>query len=66
MIIRLAQIRLEKDLTLHQLSELSGVSKTQINDIENGKTFPTIKVLCALAKALQVPVTDLFSCDDKL
>ena len=63
MTIHLKKIREQKNLTLIQLANLSGVSKSQIAYIENGESIPTITVLCALAKALQVPVTDLFSCD---
>ena len=63
--IYLKEIRLEQKLTLKQLERLSGVSDTHISDIENKRTIPTICTLCRLAKALQVPVTDLFSCDDE-
>jgi transcriptional regulator with XRE-family HTH domain len=63
MTIYIKYIRERKNLTLAQLEKLSGVSKSQINYIENGDSIPTISVLCRLAKALQVPITDLFSCD---
>lgn len=46
-----------------QLEELSGVSNSEISDIENGIKTPRISTLCVLAKALQVPITALFSCD---
>lgn len=58
--ILLGQIRYDRHMTLLQLSKLSGISNAHICDIENGKSVPTINVLCAIARGLQVPVTDLF------
>ena len=57
---RLAEIRARQDIPLRTLEKLSGVSKTHIHNIESGNTMPTIDVLCKLASALHVPVTDLF------
>lgn len=59
MYIALWELRTAKKLTLRELEELSGVSKTHINDIENGKTSPTVRTLELLAAALQVKPTDL-------
>lgn len=61
--ILLYQIREQRNLTLRQLSEASGVSKTEINLIENGKVMPKIDVICKLAKALDIRAWDLFDCD---
>lgn len=61
--IHLKEIRTKKGLTLRQLETLSGVSKAEISYIENDERDPTITTLCMLAKALQVPITDLFSCN---
>ncbi|OCN01269.1 helix-turn-helix domain-containing protein [Caproicibacter fermentans] len=58
--ILLKNVRWKKNWTITKVSVMSGVSETHINDIENGKKIPTIKVLCAIARGLQVPVTDLF------
>lgn len=57
----LFDIRTQKNLTDRELSQLSGVSKTQINQIEDGKANPTIRTLCSLSLALGVPPCDLFS-----
>ena len=59
------QARTEKNLTLYQLAELTGISKSALNNIENGKTSPTLRQLEAIAKALNVPMTDLFDSDYK-
>jgi len=58
------QYRIEKNLTLSELSRMSGVAKSHIFNIENGDKTPTIKTLCKLAKALDVPCCKLFTCDD--
>lgn len=53
-------VRDKKHMSLRQLSQLSGVSRAEINFIENNQIIPKIDTLCAIARALQVPVTDLF------
>lgn len=62
--IYLEKIRLEKEMTLSELSRKSGVAISHIHNIENGQKNPTIKVLCKLSKALGVPCCELFSCDE--
>lgn len=53
--------RIEKNMSVRKLSELSGISKTQINDIENEKSHPTVYTLCLLALALGVSPYQLFT-----
>lgn len=54
------ELRIARNLTLRQLEELSGVSKSEINAIENGKGNPTVATLELLATALDVNITELF------
>ena len=54
------QVRLSHHLTLVRLAELSGISKSTLNNIENGKVSPTLVQLEAIAKALNLKITDLF------
>jgi len=58
--ILVKQVRWDKKMTLKQLSKLSGVSSSSINNIENGIKVPRIDTLCYIARGLGVPVTDLF------
>ena len=53
------ELRTAQNLTLRQLEEKSGVSKTQINVIENGRANPTIDTLERIAAALGVSVPEL-------
>ncbi len=55
------QIRFAKDLTLNDLSLLSKMSRTYINDIELGKKNISIEKLVTLAKALGVDVNTLIT-----
>ena len=60
-IYHIYELRAEKNMSVRQLAELSGVSKTQINDIENGNTHPTVYTLCLLSLALKVSPYQLFT-----
>lgn len=57
---RLFELREKAGLTITELAELSGVSKTQINHIENGKGNPTVLTICLLAEALKTEPYELF------
>ena len=65
MTVKTWEARTVKGITLKQLEELSGISKTALNNIENGKTSPTMHQLEAIAKALDVRITDLFDSEYK-
>jgi Predicted transcriptional regulators len=60
----------EKNMTVEQLSDMSGVSVAQIDNIccgryiGCGRNHPTIEAVCKLARALNVPGIELFSYED--
>jgi len=54
------ELRTDKGLTLEQLAECSGVSKSAINNIENNKSLPRLDTLYLLAKALNCKIEDLY------
>lgn len=56
--------RTEKGYSVRKLSELSGISKSSINNIENNKVSPTIKTVEILAKALDCNFIDLLEFDE--
>ena len=61
----LEKIRREKGMTQAELSEKSGVSRQTIITIEADKThIVSSKTLLALAKALEVPVQQIFYTSD--
>ncbi|MEM7798243.1 MAG: XRE family transcriptional regulator [Chloroflexota bacterium] len=55
----LHQIRSDQKLTLEQLSEKSGVSRSMLSQIERGKTNPTFGTLWNLSKALGLDMSEL-------
>ena len=59
--VHLREMRIKKHLTIVQLAELSGVSKSHISEIENGKQIPSIHILCLLAVALGTRPEDLYT-----
>lgn len=58
--ILLKEKRKERNLTLVQLSEKTGISTTHINDIENNMKEPSISMLIRIAKALGVQIEELY------
>lgn len=59
------QARDSKKITLIELSKMTGISKSTLNNIDNEKVSPTLKQLEAIAKALNVKITDLFESEYK-
>ena len=59
------QARTEKGMTLKQLEAATGIGKTTLNNIENGRVSPTLIQLEAIARALDVKMIDLFDTDCK-
>ena len=58
--IRTWHARHNKNITLKQLQDLTGITKTALNEIENGKKSPTLDQLEKIAKTLNGGITDLF------
>lgn len=56
----LKRIRKEREFSRRKLSKLSGITITNIQDIEEGNnTNPTLNTLLALSKSLKVAVSTL-------
>lgn len=63
--ILLRNYRKRKGLSIVELSQVSGLSKSTISNIENGIVSPTMLQMENLARALDVRITDLFESDFK-
>jgi XRE family transcriptional regulator, regulator of sulfur utilization len=59
--INLRRIRKEQGLTLDELAEKTGVSKSMLGEIERGGTNPTILTLWKISDGLKIPLTFLMS-----
>ena len=57
--LNLKGLRTERNLTLGQLSKISGISKAMLSDIEKGNSNPTINTIWKIANGLNVPYTKL-------
>lgn len=61
----LQKLRLERNLTLEDLSRAAGVSKSMLSQIEREKANPTIAVAWRLANALGVSIGELLSAETR-
>jgi transcriptional regulator with XRE-family HTH domain len=61
----LQKLRLERGLTLEDLSRTAGVSKSMLSQIEREKANPTIAVAWRLANALGVSMAELLSSEER-
>jgi len=59
--LKLKQIRTDKNLSLFGLSKLSGLSKSYLNEIENGKKYPKPDKIAILSEKLDVPYDQMVS-----
>lgn len=64
-IIKLWEIRTAKGLKLEAVAAVTGVSKSTLNNIENGKTSPTLANLEMIAKGLGCRISDLYESEYK-
>ena len=63
--IKLWEVRTAKGLTLEAVALLTGVSKSTLNNIENGKTSPTLANLEKIARGLGCRISDLYDSEYK-
>lgn len=59
------EIMYDKNISTRQLSLMTGISKSTINNIANGVYSPTMDSMELLAKALKVRISDLYESDYK-
>jgi putative transcriptional regulator len=58
---RIKEKRSELGLTQAELAERCGVTRKTVNTVENGIFVPSTLLALKLAKALSVPIEELFS-----
>lgn len=57
------QMRNKNGVTLIELSKRTGISKSALNNYENGQRSPTLAQVEIIAKALGCRITELFYSD---
>lgn len=61
---KIREVREAKNISQEELSQKSGVSRSIISALENGKTNTTSKTLANIARALGVSVDQIFYTDN--
>ena len=59
-IIRLKEVRKEKNISQQELADMVGVSRNTISSLETGQYEPTAKLALVLAVALDMKFEELF------
>ncbi|MBL7471176.1 helix-turn-helix domain-containing protein [Robertkochia sediminum] len=59
--LKMRQLRTRKNLSLYGLAKKSGLSKSYLNEIENGKKYPKQDKILELAQALDTTYDDMVS-----
>ena len=63
--ILLGEIMYQKNLTMRQVSHLTGRPKSTISDIVSGRTSPRMETMERLAAGLKIHIADLYESDYK-
>lgn len=58
--ILLREVRKKQNLTLEQLSKMSGISKGHLSKIERQGRDPKLSTIILISKALKVDITELY------
>lgn len=58
--ILLGEIMYKKNLSVRQVSRLTGVPSSTINDIMNGRSIPRLDTLEKIAEGLKIHISDLY------
>ena len=66
-IFAIKPLRKSRNISLYELSNLTGISRTYLRNLENNKALnPTLFILDKIAKALNVTIKDLFYYDNDI
>ena len=58
--LRIWEIRSKKNISLTELSKLTGISKSALNYYENGNRFPNMLQMEKIAAALDTSISNLY------
>lgn len=58
---RIKTLRQERELTIQNVADKSGISKGMLSRIENGRTIPSLPVALNIINALEISLVDFFS-----
>src|SRR4051812_25337320 len=61
---RLRKVREQRGVTLTEVAERTGISKSTLSRLENGRRKPSLELLLPLAQTYRVPLDDLVGAPD--
>ena len=61
---RLKRVRQQRRMTLIEVAESTGISKSTLSRLETGQRRPTLELLLALSRVYRVPLDDLVGAPD--
>jgi len=62
---RIRELRLVRSLTQEELAFKSGVHRTYMGSVERGERNPSLKNIAAIARALNISLSELFLFKDR-
>lgn len=61
---RLRRVRTQRDVTLTELAEATGISKSTLSRLESGQRKPSLDLLLPIAQAHRIPLDELVGAPD--
>ena len=62
MILKLRHYRIKNDMSIREVSKVTGISRTYLSDIESGKYGnPGVKTVCILCKLFDITPNELIN-----
>lgn len=58
--LKLREIRKKRYLSKNELSKISGISRSYITELEEGKYSPSLVIMVKLSRALNCSIEDLY------
>lgn len=66
MVFRLREILKDRQITIGQFAEMSGISQSNLSNYMMGKVSPTLETLNKIAKTLNIDITELFKKEEDI
>ena len=65
MVVKIWEVRSQKGISLRELERRTGISKSALNNYENGKRYPDLLQIEKIAIALNTSISNLYESDYK-
>lgn len=65
MVVKIWEVRSKKGISLKELERRTGISKSALNNYENGRRYPNLLQIEKIAIALNTSISSLYESDYK-